>query len=105
MSYKGRLSIDACMDMPFNELHEFYRIAYLRMQARMEAQKAEEKKRKEEEEKERIKERQQHLSQARGPRKPWTPTDVNKTTSKTTVPPSSVTMEDIEEFLEDGGLI
>lgn len=105
MSYKGRLSIDACMDMPFNELHEFYRIAYLRMQAKMEAQKREEEKRKKEEEINRINQKQQNLRQARGPRKPWTPTDVNQQTSQTTVPPSSVTMDDIEEFLEDGGLI
>lgn len=95
------------MEAPFAEVHEFYRIAYLRMQARMEAQKEEEEKHKKEEEQRRMQERQNDLrNNARGPRKPWNPTDAKhiNNQSKPSTPPS-IDVDDLEELLEDGGLI
>lgn len=77
------------------------------MQARMEAEKAEEEKRRKEEEEARLRDRQNNLrNNARGPRKPWNPTDVKhiNNQSKPSTPPS-IDVDDLEELLEDGGLI
>lgn len=83
--------------MPFSEVHEFYRIAYLRMEERMRQEEEEEKNRKLEEE------RQNRISNTRGPRKPWNPSvDVNQ--QKPSIP-LSIDIDDFEELLEDGGLL
>lgn len=86
--------------MPFSEIHEFYRIAYLKMEARMEQ---EEKEKQEEERRKQIEERQNKNSNLRGPRKPWKPNS-NINNQKTSIP-LSVDMDDFEELIEDGGLI
>ena len=83
--------------MPFSEVHEFYRIAYFRMEERMKQEEEEEKNRKREEA---IQNRQ---SNTRGPRKPWNPpVDVKQQEPSI---PLSIDMDDFEELLEDGGLL
>lgn len=81
------------MEMPFYQLHEFYRIAYNKMEARMEAEKKEEEERKKEEER-------NSSSSSSGSQR--SSTDVKQHNKPIGVSPS-ISMDDLEELIEDGG--
>ena len=83
------------MEMPFYQLHEFYRIAYNKMEARMAAEKQEEEERKKEE--------QSNSSSNSAPSVPHKPTDVKQRQNKSAGVSPSISMDDLEELIEDGG--
>lgn len=85
------------MDRPFNELHEIYRIVYLRAEAQAKA----EKERQEKEEREK--------KAKNGPKYPQInrlpPTDVSKTShNQSSTSLAAGDMEDVLEELAEGGL-
>lgn len=93
-------------DAPFWQVHELYRIAYLRSVARMEREKAE--KEKEEKEAEERKKAEEKAAQERDPRHPLRrqqprPTDANNNSRSAQQQPDPslvLTQDDLEE-LED----
>lgn len=101
------MSIPDLMELPFNELHELYRIAFLRMQAREKA----EKERQEEEEKQKEREENEERRKKGLPpqlrRAP--PPDAKKITQQKEKPISSpIEAEELEELFEEmaeGGAI
>ena len=84
------------MDRPFNELHELYRIVYLRAEAQAKAEK--ERQEKEEREKGRKKGGPPHPQINRQP-----PTDVNNMPDLNLSPMAAEEMEDALEDLAEGG--
>ena len=84
------------MDRPFNELHELYRIVYLRAEAQAKAEK--ERQEKEEREKKYGKGGPQHSQLNRRP-----PTDVNQPPNLNISPMAAEEMEDALEDLAEGG--
>ena len=84
------------MDRPFNELHELYRIVYLRAEAQAKAEK--ERQEKEEREKRNGKGGPSHPQINRQP-----PTDVNNMPNLNLSPLAAEEMEDALEDLAEGG--
>lgn len=84
------------MDRPFNELHELYRIVYLRAEAQAKAEK--ERQEKEEREKRNGKGGPPYPQINRQP-----PTDVNNTPNLNLSPLAVEEMEDALEDLAEGG--
>ena len=84
------------MDRPFNELHELYRIVYLRAEAQAKAE--QERQEKEEQEKKYGKNGSSYPQINRKP-----PTDVNRPPNLNLSPMAAEEMEDALEDLAEGG--
>lgn len=99
---KGRVSIIDLMDRPFKELHELYRIVFLRAEAQ---KKAEEEKQRQEE----AEARRERQKSGLPPQINRLPTDVRRPEQpKNNYIPSPLEADDLEEALEEmaeGGVI
>ena len=105
---RGRVSIPDLMELPFRELHEYYRIVYLRAEAQAKAEKErEENERKQREEEERADRAKRGLPpQLR--REPPPDAKIIANPDKSMSMPSPYGADDLEEMLEEmaeGGAI
>lgn len=93
---KGRVSVIDLMDRPFREVHELYRILYLRAEAQ---QKAEEERIKKEEEEAKKQQKQKGGPQRPTPTPSTMSTDVNQQELSPSMPP--IAMDELEDALDE----